>query len=90
MLLMINWDPTVWVIEGVKHQEGEHEGRWTMLKICVALNKERGICNSYQSSVEPISQRYNFFSFDGTTKSVNGTTIIGCIVPDHIRLVKIV
>ena len=45
-----------------------------MLKICVALIKEKGIRNSYQSSVEPISQRYNFFSFDGTTKSGDGTT----------------
>ena len=32
-----------------------------MLKICVAVIKEKGIRNSYQSSVEPISQRYNFF-----------------------------
>ena len=121
----MNLDSTVWCVVGIWEQAGEHEGRWTMLKICVALSKEKGIRNSYQSSVEPISQRYHFFSFDGatksgdgttfqvdqttfqvhqttfsidrttfqtdqTTKSINGTTIIGCIVPDHIRLVKIV
>ena len=116
MLLRMNLDSTVWCVVGIWEQAGEHEGRWTMLKICVALIKEKGIRNSYQSSVEPISQRYNFFSFDGTTfqvdqttfqvhqttfsidrttfqvdqttKSVNSTTIIGCIVPDHIKLVK--
>ena len=45
-----------------------------MLKICAALIKEKGIRNSYQLSVEPTIQRYNFFSFDGTTFQVDQTT----------------
>ena len=49
MLLMMNLDSTVWVIEGVKHQEGEHEGRKAMHKICTALNKEKGIASLTKS-----------------------------------------
>ena len=42
MLLMMNFDSTVWCVVGIGEQVGEHEGRWAMLKICVALNKEKG------------------------------------------------
>ena len=74
MLFMMNLDSTVWNAVGIADRSSEQDCRWAMLKICVALIKEKGIRNSYQSSVEPISQRYNFFSFDGTTKSGDGTT----------------
>ena len=49
MLLTLNLDSAVWVIEGVKHQEGEHEGRKAMHKICTALNKEKGIASLTKS-----------------------------------------
>ena len=49
MLLMMNLDSTVWGVEGVKHQEGEHEGRKAMHKICAALNKEKGIASLTKS-----------------------------------------
>ena len=39
MLLMMNFDSTV----GIADRWGGKDSRWTMLKICVALNKEKGI-----------------------------------------------
>jgi hypothetical protein len=42
MLLMINLDSTVWIAVAIAGQSGEHDGRWEMLKICVALIKEKG------------------------------------------------
>ena len=41
MLLMIDLDSTVWIVAGIAEQSGEQYGRLAMLKICVALNKEK-------------------------------------------------
>ena len=47
MLFMMNLDSTVWCVVGIWEQAGEHEGRLTMLKICVALIKEKAyVANS--------------------------------------------
>ena len=82
MLLMMNLDSTVWVVVGIEYRSREQDGRLAMNKICVALIKEKGIRSNN------ISFRLNH-QVNGTTFSINSTTIIGCIVPDHIRLVKI-
>ena len=51
MLLRMNLDSTVWCVVGIWEQAGEHEGRWTMLKICVALSKEKGILFPHDFSI---------------------------------------
>ena len=45
MLLMMNLESTVWVVAGIEDRSGAHDVRWAMHKICVALNKEKGIRN---------------------------------------------
>ena len=115
---MMNLDSTVWCVVGIWEQAGEHEGRWTMLKICVALIKEKGIRSSniihglnqqvtgttfkihqtiflidrttFQVYQTTFSDDRTTFQTNQTTKSVNGTTSTVCIVPDYIRLVKMV
>ena len=44
MLLMMKCDSTVWIVMGIEDRSGEHDDRWEMLKICVALNKEKEQC----------------------------------------------
>ena len=83
MLLMMNLDSTVWVVSGIADRSGVHSSRWTMLKICVALNKEKGFRSS------DIRFRLNH-QVNGTKLHIDETTTIECIVPDNISLVKIV
>ena len=45
MLLMMNLNSTVWIAVGIANRSREQDCRWAMLKICVALIKEKGIRN---------------------------------------------
>ena len=79
MLLMINLDSAVWYCGGGVDRSGVHSSRWTMLKICVALNKEKGFRSS------DIRFRLNH-QVNRTKLHFDETTTIECIVPDNIRL----
>ena len=49
MLLMMKFDSTVLIVVGIEDRSGEQDGRWAMLKICVALIKEKGIASLTKS-----------------------------------------
>jgi hypothetical protein len=43
MLLMMDLNSVVWVVAGIEDRSGEHSDRREMLKICVALIKEKDL-----------------------------------------------
>ena len=47
MLLTLNLDSTVWNAVGIADRSSEQDCRLAMRKICVALNKEKGIRNQF-------------------------------------------